>query len=129
MDGHWYFVSQQPMSWHDGLNFTDTVDVGGDIIHMATINSPEENDFVNDNLNYFGIESGVWIGLTDEFEEGNWQWVTGEPVNFTNWVDGEPNNSGGLEHYAEMYPFSGEWNDAAHDFANRVLIEYIQVRQ
>ncbi|MFL3007175.1 MAG: lectin-like protein, partial [Candidatus Neomarinimicrobiota bacterium] len=125
MDGHWYFVSQQPMSWHDGLNFTDTVDVGGDIIHMATINSPEENDFVNDNLNYFGIESGVWIGLTDEFEEGNWQWVTGEPVNFTNWVDGEPNNSGGLEHYAEMYPFSGEWNDAAHDFANRVLIEYI----
>ena len=24
-----------------------------------------------------------------------------------------------------MYSFSGEWNDANYDFANRVLIEYI----
>ena len=30
-NGHYYYVSQQLMSWHDGLNFTDTVDVGEDI--------------------------------------------------------------------------------------------------
>ena len=124
MDGHWYFVSQEPMSWHDGLNFTDTVDVGMDMIHLATITSQEENDFVKDALDQGDVPS-VWLGLTDEYEEGAWQWVTGEPVDYTNWVDGEPNNSGGTEHYAEMYSFSGEWNDANYDFANRVLIEYI----
>ena len=40
MDGRWYFISQEPMMWHDGLNFTDAVDLEeGDIIHMATLNS------------------------------------------------------------------------------------------
>ena len=53
-------------------------------------------------MNSYGVSTGVWLGLTDEFEEGNWQWVTGEPLNYTNWYDGEPNNNGGLEHYAEF---------------------------
>ena len=52
-------------------------------------------------LNLIDISSAVWLGLTDEFEEGNWQWVTGEPLDYTNWYEGEPNNSEGLEHYAE----------------------------
>ena len=40
MDGHWYFVSQEPMSWHDGLNFTHTVNVGdGYESILATITS------------------------------------------------------------------------------------------
>ena len=125
-NGHYYYVSQQLMSWHDGLNFTDTVDVGEDMLHMATITSPDENDFVSESLNSFDINSAVWLGLTDEFEEGNWQWVTGEPLDYTNWYEGEPNNFEGLEHYAAMWPWqSGEWNDYAHDFQNLVLIEYI----
>ena len=125
-NGHYYYVSEQLMSWHDGLNFADTVDVGEDILHMATISSQEENNFVSDALNFYEINSAVWLGLTDEFEEGNWQWVTGEPLDFTNWVEGEPNNYEGLEHYAAMWPWqAGEWNDYAHDFLNHVLIEYI----
>ena len=125
-NGHYYYVSEQLMSWHDGLNFTDTVDVGEDMLHMATVSSPEENSFINDVLNSYGISTAVWLGLTDEFEEGNWQWVTGEPLDYTNWYEGEPNNNNGLEHYAELWPWqAGVWNDNAHDFLNHVLIEYI----
>ncbi|MHA2333120.1 MAG: right-handed parallel beta-helix repeat-containing protein [Candidatus Hodarchaeales archaeon] len=56
--------------------------------------------------------SSAWIGFTDEQSEGNWQWITGESVSYTNWESGEPNDSGDGEDYAEMLD-SGFWNDAA----------------
>ena len=64
------------------------------------------------------------MGFTDEYEEGVWQWVTGESVDYTNWLDGEPNNSGGTEHYGEMW-LDGVWNDANHNVLNHVLVEYV----
>ena len=42
LNGHSYFLSQEPMTWHEGLNFTDTVNADG-FVHMVTINSEEEN--------------------------------------------------------------------------------------
>ena len=36
--------------------------------------------------------------------------MTGRAVTYGKWLPGEPNNSGGLEHYAEFYPNQG-WND------------------
>jgi hypothetical protein len=40
----------------------------------------------------------VWIGLSDQAEEGNFVWSDGEPSEFTNWANGEPNdlNSGNV---------------------------------
>ena len=109
-EGHWYYLSPMDATWHDAYMFTDTVDVGeGAQVYLGTITSPGENDFIRysiDSLDAFN----VWIGFTDEEEEGNWQWVTGEEVTYTNWADGEPNNGGGEEHYAEMWA-DGTWND------------------
>ncbi|MFX0113027.1 MAG: C-type lectin domain-containing protein [Candidatus Hodarchaeota archaeon] len=74
--------------------------------HLVTITSSEENDFVR-NL----VESiPLWIGFTDELVEGEWRWVTGESVVYTNWDSGEPNDAGFGEDYAEMYG-NGVWND------------------
>ena len=93
LNGHYYYVSQEGMAWHDGLNFADTVDVDG-FVHMVTINSEEENNFLANALYSYGSE-WTWLGLTDEYEEGNWQWVTGEPLSYTSWAEGQPNNTGG----------------------------------
>ena len=66
----------------------------------------------------------IWIGLTDELNEGDWKWITGEKLTSSNWnaTTGEPNNGygyGDAEHYALMESgWQSTWNDAAgyHQF-------------
>jgi hypothetical protein len=68
-----------------------------------------------------GTTRGLWIGLNDAASSGNYVWSSGEPVTFTNWYSGEPNNIG-LEHYTYMIgpeygsTGQGQWNNL-QDFA------------
>lgn len=80
--------------------------------HLATLTSEEENQFVywfmreNDFLTaYFGLE--------DEERDHTWEWVTGEPVEYTNWDSGEPSYSGRERYGMYFYKhLTGTWNDA-----------------
>lgn len=76
--------------------------------HLVTITSAAENDFV---ANLFAGDFRAWIGLTDAASEGNFEWVTGEALSFTNWSGGEPNNSGGNEDFVELFASNDAWND------------------
>ncbi len=79
--------------------------------HLATLNSGSEQDFV---WNTFGGEN-LWIGLRRSASNPQtFEWVTGEPVQFTNWCPGEPNGLPGEDavHLADFPGFcSGGWND------------------
>lgn len=44
-------------------------------------------------------------------KRGDWRWITGERVTYTNWQPGEPNDDDEGEDYAMMYK-DGTWNDA-----------------
>ncbi|MFX0171579.1 MAG: right-handed parallel beta-helix repeat-containing protein, partial [Candidatus Hodarchaeota archaeon] len=100
-DGHEYQLIKTHRTWSEAK--ADCEARGG---HLVTITSQEENDLVQ------SLARGIytWIGLTDEAVEGEWQWVTGEPLIYTNWDDGQPDDSDG-EDYAEMWN-GGLWNDA-----------------
>jgi hypothetical protein len=39
-------------------------------------------------------EQGLWIGLSDEVEEGKFQWIGGSPLKGGNWRPGQPDNRG-----------------------------------
>jgi uncharacterized repeat protein (TIGR02543 family) len=60
----------------------------------------------------------IWIGLTDDLNEGYWKWITGEKLTSSNWnaPTGEPNNGnsyGNEEDYALMESgWQSRWNDA-----------------
>jgi hypothetical protein len=51
---------------------------------------------------------------------GGWRWVTGEPMAYTAWYSGEPNNNGGgaAEHFLAFREFNcdGTWNDITNDY-------------
>lgn len=83
-NGHTYFKSTTSMTWqaaHDAA-----VAVGG---HLATITTSGEMGWINTNAT-----GNSWIGYTDQDVEGVWSWVTGEISVYTNWLAGQPDNSG-----------------------------------
>ncbi|MCX6879168.1 MAG: lectin-like protein [Verrucomicrobia bacterium] len=58
--------------------------------------------------------NGLWLGATDETTEGIWKWVTAQPVTFTNWATGEPNNLNDSDYAAVAGDLGGEigkWYD------------------
>ena len=108
-NGHRYQRIDTPMGWHEAQANCEAMNA-----HLVTISSAEENSFVYETFDDGDQQHTWWIGATDEGNEGTWRWVTGEPWNFEFWYPGEPNNTGGVEHHAEMAewrPIAGAWND------------------
>jgi len=79
---------------------------------LAVLNTQAKIDAANAFLR--PDDPRVWIGLTDEAQEGQWKWITGEPLTVSNWDEGEPNNLVEEDH-ALILPGSRRWNDG-HDF-------------
>lgn len=61
-------------------------------------------------------QAWAWIGLRDLPQPDTFEWDTEEPLSYTNWVPGEPNNPGGTEHCAHIWN-TGEWNNSVCDQA------------
>lgn len=112
-NGHSYYRSNGSMTWTNARQAC--INMGG---HLVTITSAAENNFV------FNTWPSGWIGFTDEAVEGQWRWVTGESVTYTNWNGGEPNNVNN-EDYAQFVS-GGRWNDLPNVSLPYVLeFEYI----
>lgn len=76
--------------------------------HLVTISNSGENNAVT------SLANGVYTTLGGvRNTSGNFEWVTGETFNYTNWASGEPNNAtayGGGQYYMQLYP-AGTWDD------------------
>mgnify|MGYP000742981702 FL=1 len=113
-EGHEYWLSNYQDTWnnaHDTLSQYEEA-------HLVTISSQEEHQFVLDNSG-----GNILIGFTDEADEGNWEWVTGEEVTYTNWGYYEPNGGDG-ENYCEIMG-DGTWSDIPEDMEQVFVVEVI----
>ncbi|MEJ5296323.1 MAG: lectin-like protein [Fimbriimonadales bacterium] len=84
--------------------------------YLATITSQAEQDFIwnllRANHSCGSVSSQFYLGgYEDPAGTGNWYWVTGEPMAFTYWQPGEPNNRGYETVIALGLYCSGHWNN------------------
>jgi hypothetical protein len=114
-NGHTYYLLTED-TWQSSE--AQAVSLGG---HLATINDQAEQDLVFSSFGSFsGVSRSLWIGLTDQASEGNFTWISGEPVLYTHWIALQPDNAFGNENYVHMVNSANEfghsgglWNDLA----------------
>lgn len=120
-NGHYYEIVIAPgVSWNAAKNAAEQRVYRCRRGHLATITSQAENTFLWDlyrqSLSCGGINSQVYIGgYEDPPGSGNWKWVTGEPMGYTNWRRGEPNNRGYETVIALGLFCDGTWNNVPPD--------------
>ncbi len=98
-----YQIYDQRMTWSEAKAFCENL--GG---HLATITSAKEQEFI-EQLN--SSSKRLWIGGHRK-EKNDWYWVTGEEWKYTNWDEGEPNDSSNVvsnENCVAVWP--KKWND------------------
>ena len=92
--GHSYAYIDSQMSWTQARDFAESY--GG---HLVTINSAEERDFL---VGSFPDTYG-WIGLIAP--GGDYYWVTGEPVMYTDVCPDQPLNYSDYGFYGFLYNY------------------------
>ncbi len=110
-NGHWYQLTATG-PWQDAE--AEAVANSG---HLVTINNQVEQDWLNATFPF--ADGPLWIGLNQVYgsaePDSGWQWSNGDPVTYTNWASGEPNEappSETNEDRAQMHAFApGRWQD------------------
>jgi len=88
--------------------------IGG---HLVAINSLEEQNYVRSLVPSLTI----WLGLSDAAVEGTFVWSSGEPLTYTNWFTGQPDNASNQD-FVEMLT-NGFWYDNLGTPNRRYVVE------
>ena len=78
-----------PNDWEEAQDNCESF--GGNLVRIS---STEDNDFVADLYEDLTGDSWLHIGLNDRATEGDWVWVDGGALTYTNWDTGRPDIEG-----------------------------------
>ena len=106
------------MSWTDAENHCREFFTISGQGHLASVHSFDEADFLIQYSKSSFISADdkhVWIGLSDQSNEGTYSWSDGTAFDYEEWKPREPNNAGsngedcvGIWHHLTYGP---GWND------------------
>lgn len=116
-NGHWYRLTEAG-SW-SAVRDAARRD-GGELV---AVNDASEQSWL---WNTFGPRN-LWIGLEDLDRDGTFEWLSGEPLNYTAWCAGEPNRSTPGELVVHIANYAGQcaggWNDQEPTDLYRSIVE------
>jgi len=95
---------------------------------LAVLDTQEKIDTANALIQTYSSWGDLWIGLTDEQNEGSWLWINGEPLSDNNWRFDEPNNyvegeDYGLIKQGPNYGYPLKWMDYPNNYNFSYLLE------
>lgn len=138
-NGHFYqlVVNDEPLTWHEAARRAMNTYYRGMPGHLVTMTSPAEDEFVVRNVVQELPPRGIWMGLTDVLREGHFRWITGEPVDYSNWANHpaqQPDNyreadwHGGEDYgmytsFPDRQPWA--WNDLSIDSIHEKVSAYL----
>jgi hypothetical protein len=118
-NGNRYKLFPPIASW-DAANAA-AIAMGG---HLATITSAAAQGLIDSLGAPPATAIGIRQALGSTEPSGGWEWVTGEPFEWTNWSSGEPNHDGNEEDCG--FTWGGNaWNDGrCFGAANGYIVEW-----
>lgn len=120
-NGYCYRFFGQRVSWQEANYNCQTQGGWYTFANLVSIHSKKENEFVSnmfksytDSIDPTGPGHEIWIGLTDQEEEGTFVWTDGTAADFTAWKSDEPNGGSREQAVVMGHPntvYFAEWYD------------------
>lgn len=106
--GRCYMFFQTAVPWQTALDACAALGA-----HLATSTERREDEVLAGLVASDADVVDVWIGGTDRAAEGIWKWIDGEPMEYVNWRDGEPNDGvmSGEDCMVMEIDLGGTWDD------------------
>lgn len=109
-----FFLQHEMLTWPEAEIYCRDAEGG----HLTSVQSLKESKYIEKNLRmlkyYYGY-SKWWIGASDIYREGQFNWTDGRPFTYQRWVQGEPSghHRGKKEDCAVVTadPHWGRWKD------------------
>jgi|GEM_PF-2530111 len=115
-NGNQYLFTSGASTWEDAQ--AEAESLGGNLV---TINDDSEEAWLREN---FSDVERLWIGLNDAEIEGQFEWSSDQPVTYTNFAPGEPDDAGGVQDFGVLnFGGNGEWDDESGTSFFRGIIE------
>jgi hypothetical protein len=103
------------LSWHDAKKRCE--ELGG---HLVIIDNEDEQKWILVLLGRSGLTVNnsnsdwdcVYLGASDEANEGKWTWIDGSPVKYQRWGPKQPDNYKRASHFLSICIHrGGMWDD------------------
>ena len=108
-----YSYVSKAMSWYAAQQHCSSLGFAGSLAFLDTEEaSGSARRAVLNSIGTANVPVWIWIGITDEGNEGVWKSVDGVTVENSNFRNGQPDNAGGREHYVHIHGKDWNWNDA-----------------
>ena len=115
-NGNQYLLTSAALTWEEAQ--AEAESLGGNLV---TINDRTEEAWLRET---FSEVEKFWLGFNDRETEGQFQWSSGQPITYTNWSAGEPNDFEGVQDFGVLnFGGAGEWDDEFNTSVFRGIIE------
>ncbi|KAJ8950571.1 hypothetical protein NQ318_015704 [Aromia moschata] len=95
-------------------------------MQLVTIENEEKSDMIRNLLEKYPSRADMFWMAGSRLQDGeSWRWPNQEPIAYTNWCPGEPNNAKGDEMCIQVYPDNAWWNDEQCTIPNSFICENI----